>query len=123
MKLTGTCDFCGRDFTDPGGIYNLRRAIVDRPQGWSGMFVWNFERMPEGCNFSPDRLEQWKVETKLTCRDCMRSEGELNKALKAGKKEEADEKDVAAKATVKPVKEVIEEFQEGPPEPEEEAAE
>jgi len=94
MKIQGTCDFCGRNFSSPGGIYNLREAVTRRPLGWAAIFVWNMERMPEGCNFHPTKLHDFGVEVKKTCTLCMRSIKELEDNMKV----------INAKAKVKPVK-------------------
>lgn len=98
MKIKGKCDFCERDFANTGGIYNVRANIVDRPQGWAGMFVWNSERMPDGATFHPRELEKFGVETKTVCTFCLREPEDLEKALAA------EAKVVKAKAKVKPVK-------------------
>jgi len=76
MRLIGTCDFCGKIGEWEGGLWHDRgrdkEDVKQRPQNWAAAFPWNRRALPEGCNMSPESLEEHKVTTRFTCPDCVR---------------------------------------------------
>lgn len=77
MRIEGTCDFCGKYGDWEAGMFNDRgvkfQRIVERPADWAAIFPWNKRRMPEGSNWSPESMKEYKVTSRFTCPDCCRA--------------------------------------------------
>ena len=72
MKLSGTCDFCGKEFDQEGLIIDGRTKAKHRSKGYAAIFPWTIETLPEGCTFATEDLKKHDIETRATCKNCYR---------------------------------------------------